>query len=230
MPRCGCSVLTMEWVTGVKLTTLAPDEIRKLSKIGSEAFLTQLLDIGFMHGDPHPGNLLKVTEGPNAGKLVLLDFGLVAEIPSADREAMVSAVIHLANRVRGRCMHAKAADTTVCLGSRMQASCSSCGAEALCGRCAHGSGARCAHSQWPHGAHAHAPNPAYILQRLTRAHDRISTGTPAGLGRADHGLLAPRLSAGRCRPGGHHPSHGPRADAVPARRRREVLQLPGPLA
>ena len=51
-----------------------------------------------MHGDPHPGNLLKVTEGPDAGKLALLDFGLVAEIPAPDRAAMVSATIHLANR------------------------------------------------------------------------------------------------------------------------------------
>ena len=41
---------------------------------------------------------MKVTEGPNAGKLCLLDFGLVAEVPVADREAMVSATIHLANR------------------------------------------------------------------------------------------------------------------------------------
>lgn len=91
-------VLTMEWVTGVKLTTLTPEEVRALVKVGQEAFLTQLLDIGFFHGDPHPGNLLKITEGPNAGKLALLDFGLVAEIPPADREAMVSATIHLANR------------------------------------------------------------------------------------------------------------------------------------
>ena len=53
---------------------------------------------GFFHGDPHPGNLLKITEGPHAGKLALLDFGLVAEIPRADREAMVSATIHLANK------------------------------------------------------------------------------------------------------------------------------------
>ncbi|GAB4820938.1 hypothetical protein N2152v2_007984 [Parachlorella kessleri] len=91
-------VITMEWVTGVKLTTLPPAEVRELVRVGQEAFLTQLLDVGFFHGDPHPGNLLKITEGPHAGKLALLDFGLVAEIPQADREAMVSATIHLANR------------------------------------------------------------------------------------------------------------------------------------
>ncbi|KAL4853737.1 hypothetical protein ACK3TF_005338 [Chlorella vulgaris] len=91
-------VMVMEWLTGVKLTTLQPEEVRGLVKIGQEAFLTQLLDVGFFHGDPHPGNLMKVTEGPHAGKLALLDFGLVAEIPEVDREAMVSATIHLANR------------------------------------------------------------------------------------------------------------------------------------
>lgn len=131
-------VLTMDWVGGVKLTSLPPEEVRELIKVGQEAFLTQLLVVGFIHGDPHggtccvcffpclfsqsspcvcallsymqqpmrqrfmptmyPGNLLKVTEGPDAGKLALLDFGLVAEIPATDREAMVSATIHLANR------------------------------------------------------------------------------------------------------------------------------------
>jgi hypothetical protein len=44
------------------------------------------------------GNILCVTEGPYEGKLALLDFGLVAEVPPADRAAMVSATIHLANR------------------------------------------------------------------------------------------------------------------------------------
>lgn len=39
-----------------------------------------------------------MASGPDAGKLALLDFGLVAEIPAYDREAMVSATIHLANR------------------------------------------------------------------------------------------------------------------------------------
>lgn len=50
----------MEWVTGVKLTGLPSEEIRRLVATGQEAFLTQLLEMGFFHGDPHPGNLLKV--------------------------------------------------------------------------------------------------------------------------------------------------------------------------
>lgn len=58
----GCRrVLVMDWVTGVKLTGLPPAEIRRLVATGQEAFLTQLLEVGFFHGDPHPGNLLKVT-------------------------------------------------------------------------------------------------------------------------------------------------------------------------
>jgi predicted unusual protein kinase regulating ubiquinone biosynthesis (AarF/ABC1/UbiB family) len=45
----------MEWVTGVKLTTLPPDEIRTLVGVGQEAFLVQLLEIGFFHGEPAQG-------------------------------------------------------------------------------------------------------------------------------------------------------------------------------
>jgi predicted unusual protein kinase regulating ubiquinone biosynthesis (AarF/ABC1/UbiB family) len=38
----------------------------------------------------------QVTEGPDAGKLALLDFGLVAEIPAQDRAAMVRGQLHTA--------------------------------------------------------------------------------------------------------------------------------------
>ena len=51
--------MTMEWISGVKLSTLPPAELSALVAIGQEAFLTQLLEIGFCHGDPHPGNLLQ---------------------------------------------------------------------------------------------------------------------------------------------------------------------------
>ena len=35
----------MQWIEGVKLTTLAPEEIRDLVKVGQEAFLVQLLEV-----------------------------------------------------------------------------------------------------------------------------------------------------------------------------------------
>ena len=56
------------------------------------------LSLVLLSSNAATGNLLKVTSGPDAGKLCLLDFGLVAEVPEPDREAMVSATIHLANR------------------------------------------------------------------------------------------------------------------------------------
>eukprot|EP00929_Paragymnodinium_shiwhaense_P005316 TRINITY_DN10708_c0_g1_i1.p1 TRINITY_DN10708_c0_g1~~TRINITY_DN10708_c0_g1_i1.p1 ORF type:complete len:857 (+),score=157.37 TRINITY_DN10708_c0_g1_i1:101-2671(+) len=88
-------VMLSQWVPGVKLSTLPQEEIKEFIKIGQEVFLTQLLEIGFFHGDPHPGNLLKVVSGPDEGKLCLLDFGLVAQVPEDARDIIVTAVVHL---------------------------------------------------------------------------------------------------------------------------------------
>lgn len=88
-------VLVSQWIDGTKLSELPADRIKAGIKDAQEVFLNQLLTWGFFHGDPHPGNLLYVNSGPDEGKLVLLDFGLVAQIPEADRDSIVSAVIHL---------------------------------------------------------------------------------------------------------------------------------------
>lgn len=48
-------VLTTEWIQGVKLADSPPEKIRELIPVGVELFLTQLLDIGAFHADPHPG-------------------------------------------------------------------------------------------------------------------------------------------------------------------------------
>jgi predicted unusual protein kinase regulating ubiquinone biosynthesis (AarF/ABC1/UbiB family) len=86
-------VLTTEWIEGVQLAKSSPETIRRLIPCGVECFLNQLLSIGFFHSDPHPGNLL-VNE---QGQLVLIDFGLCAEVEQPDTEGMTSAIVHLMN-------------------------------------------------------------------------------------------------------------------------------------
>ena len=85
-------ILTTQWIDGIKLANSSQEKIRELIPVGVELFLTQLLDIGAFHADPHPGNLLVTTDG---GKLCLLDFGLCAEVDQTSRNAMTKAIVHL---------------------------------------------------------------------------------------------------------------------------------------
>jgi len=63
-------------VNGDQLAKSPSDVINRLTPVGVECFLAQLLEIGYFHADPHPGNLLVTPEG----KLALIDFGLCAEV------------------------------------------------------------------------------------------------------------------------------------------------------
>ncbi|MEP0910697.1 AarF/ABC1/UbiB kinase family protein [Leptolyngbya sp. ST-U4] len=92
-------VLTMEWITGTKLTQL--QEIRAqgidasyLVDVGVQCSLRQLLEHGFFHADPHPGNLLATPEG----KLAYLDFGMMSEVMPPQRYGLIEAIVHLVNR------------------------------------------------------------------------------------------------------------------------------------
>mmetsp|Transcript_13129 Transcript_13129/g.38643 ORF Transcript_13129/g.38643 Transcript_13129/m.38643 type:complete len:449 (-) Transcript_13129:2075-3421(-) len=84
-------VITTEWVDGVKLADAPVGQIRSLIPVGVELFLTQLLDMGKFHADPHPGNLYVTRDG----MLCLLDFGLCAEVDERSRHAMTTAIVHL---------------------------------------------------------------------------------------------------------------------------------------
>ena len=96
---CTRRVLVTEWIDGEKLSDCPKEEIRELIGVGQECFLVQLLQVGFFHSDPHPGNLMKaVGVDPNGGpedvSLVILDFGLMATIEQEDMDTMVSSIIH----------------------------------------------------------------------------------------------------------------------------------------
>ena len=95
----GRRVLTMEWVTGTKLTDIEKVQAQgidatHLVEVGVECSLRQLLEHGFFHADPHPGNLLAMPDG----RLAYLDFGMMSRIKPYQRYGLIEAVVHLVNR------------------------------------------------------------------------------------------------------------------------------------
>ena len=92
-------VLTMEWIDGVKLTDMEKvKELgvnpKKMIDIGVNCSLKQLLEHGFFHADPHPGNILALKNGC----LCYLDFGMMSEVNNDSRTGLIKAVVHLVNR------------------------------------------------------------------------------------------------------------------------------------
>ncbi|KAL7085598.1 hypothetical protein ACP275_14G290400 [Erythranthe tilingii] len=84
-------VLTMQWIEGQKLA-----EVKDLYliEVGVYCSFNQLLESGFYHADPHPGNLLRTYDG----KLAYLDFGMMGEFKEELREGFIEACLHLVNR------------------------------------------------------------------------------------------------------------------------------------
>lgn len=87
-------VHTAQWVQGEKLSQSTADDVGALVNLGVITYLTQLLETGFFHADPHPGNMLRTPDG----KLVILDFGLMTKITEDQKYGMIEAIAHLIHR------------------------------------------------------------------------------------------------------------------------------------
>lgn len=92
-------VICMEWIQGTKLSeqeSLRAQglDVLQLVDTGIQCSLRQLLEFGYFHADPHPGNLLATPDG----KLAFLDFGMMSETPETARYAIIEHVVHLVNR------------------------------------------------------------------------------------------------------------------------------------
>ena len=87
-------VLTTQWLDGEKLSQSQADDVGKLVNVGVICYLKQLLDTGFFHADPHPGNLIRTPDG----RLAILDFGLMTEIDDNIKYGMIEAISHLVHR------------------------------------------------------------------------------------------------------------------------------------
>ncbi len=74
-------VLCLSYLEGTKISDLEKlqsqeIDLPKIAKIGAISYLRQLVNYGFFHADPHPGNLAV----SNEGKLIFYDFGMMGNI------------------------------------------------------------------------------------------------------------------------------------------------------
>ncbi|XP_058068081.1 uncharacterized protein LOC131217240 isoform X4 [Magnolia sinica] len=93
------AVLTMEWIDGIKLTDVdrmmeASLNRKQLIDQGLYCSFRQLLEEGFFHADPHPGNLVATRDG----SLAYFDFGMMGDIPRHYRVGLIQVLVHFVNR------------------------------------------------------------------------------------------------------------------------------------
>ncbi len=89
-------VLTMEFIEGTKVVDLEGLRARgispeKVNRLLIRTYLKQLLEDGFFHADPHPGNLLVMPDG----RVAFFDFGMVGRITPKLQAKMIDAFFHV---------------------------------------------------------------------------------------------------------------------------------------
>ena len=92
-------VLTMEFINGTKVTDLSEQAQRnispeKVNRLLIKTYLKQLLEDGFFHADPHPGNLLVMPDG----RVAFFDFGMVGRITPQLQAKMIDAFFHVVSK------------------------------------------------------------------------------------------------------------------------------------
>ncbi len=84
-------VLVTEWMKGDKVDALAARfangelDFTSMMKTLTEIYLRMLLVEGFMHADPHPGNILVQEDGT----IVFLDWGMVVQLSRSTRDSIL---------------------------------------------------------------------------------------------------------------------------------------------
>jgi len=98
-------VLTLEYLPGIKIShyealDAAGIDRKSIAQKGAEAYLQQLLNDGFFHADPHPGNIAVSADGG----LIFYDFGMMGQIQSNVREGLMETLYGIAAKDGQRIM------------------------------------------------------------------------------------------------------------------------------
>ncbi|MFN5599563.1 MAG: ABC1 kinase family protein [Gemmatimonas sp.] len=94
------TVLVLEFLEGTRIDRLDEQLARgvvraeTLTETLIETYARMMLRDGVFHADPHPGNLLV----DRRGRLVLLDFGMVIDVPVATRKALLDTILSAIRR------------------------------------------------------------------------------------------------------------------------------------
>src|SRR5260221_519863 len=93
-------VLTMEHISGTKITKLSP--VVRIELPGAElaaelfrAYLKQVLVDGLFHADPHPGNIFITDDG----RLALLDLGMVGHVTPSMQTSLLKILMAISGGV-----------------------------------------------------------------------------------------------------------------------------------
>ncbi|WP_139276745.1 ABC1 kinase family protein [Spirulina major] len=92
-------VLTLEYVPGIKISHYEALEAagldrKRLARQGAEAYLQQLLNNGFFHADPHPGNIAVAPDGA----MIFYDFGMMGRINANVRAGLMETLFGIAEK------------------------------------------------------------------------------------------------------------------------------------
>jgi predicted unusual protein kinase regulating ubiquinone biosynthesis (AarF/ABC1/UbiB family) len=109
---CTSRVLTMEYIPGKKITELSALRLMEIDGAGLarelfRAYLKQILLDGFLHADPHPGNVFLTDDD----QIALLDLGMVARLLPGLRDNVLRLLLSIAEG-RGE----EAAEVTIRMG------------------------------------------------------------------------------------------------------------------
>jgi ubiquinone biosynthesis protein len=92
-------ILTLEYIEGIKVSDLAALEQaaldrRIIAKRGADAFLKMVLNHGFFHGDPHPGNVFILP----GNVICLLDYGMVGRLDAEMKGYLIDILLAIIDR------------------------------------------------------------------------------------------------------------------------------------